>query len=148
MIKVVIVEDETMLCEFVVEALKDYPECEILDTYNDGIQAWEGLLKHQPDFIILDVNLPSLNGIEILNRIKQKIPKASVLLFSGFFTSGTIRKALKVGVDGIIEKTAGLAEMHTAIKKVIAGETYFDGGQGCSYRMISSLCRTPLLVEV
>ena len=125
MIKVVIIEDETMLRDFVVETLSDYPDCKIMGTYRDGIQAWEGCIEHEPDFAILDVNLPSLNGIEILHRIKQKLPNTKVLLFSGYFTSGTIRKALKAGVDGIIEKTAGLAEMHKALQKVMAGQTYF-----------------------
>lgn len=125
MIKVVIIEDETMLRDFVVEALTDYPDCEIKGTYGDGIQAWDGCVEHKPDFVILDVNLPSLNGIEILHRIKNKLPNTKVLLFSGYFTSGTIRKALKAGVEGVIEKTAGLAEMRTALEKVMAGETYF-----------------------
>lgn len=125
MIKVLIIEDETMLRDFVVEALSNYPECKILGTYGDGMQAWEGCVEHVPDFVILDVNLPSLNGIEILHRIKNKMPETRVLLFSGYFSSGTIRKALKSGVDGIIEKTAGLAEMHSALEKVMAGQTYF-----------------------
>ncbi|PJF38763.1 MAG: DNA-binding response regulator, partial [Phototrophicales bacterium] len=74
MIKVVIIEDETMLRDFVVEALSEYSDCKIMGTHGDGIQAWEGCLEHKPDFVILDVNLPSLNGIEILHRIKQKLP--------------------------------------------------------------------------
>lgn len=125
MIKVLIIEDETMLRDFVVEAISSYPDCKIMGTYGDGIQAWDGCLEHKPDFVILDVNLPSLNGIEILHRIKQKLPHTKVLLFSGYFTSGTIRKALKAGVEGIIEKTAGLAEMHKALEKVMQGQTYF-----------------------
>lgn len=125
MIKVVIIEDETMLRDFVVEAISTYDTCQIMGTYGDGMQAWEGCVEHEPDFVILDVNLPSLNGIEILHRLKQKMPETRVLLFSGYFTSGTIRKALKAGVDGVIEKTAGLGEMHKALEKVMAGQTYF-----------------------
>lgn len=123
--KVLVIEDETMLRDFVVEALGNYPNCELVGTYGDGLEAWEGCLKHEPEFIILDVNLPSLNGIEILNRIKAKLPDTRVLLFSGFFTTTTIRKALKAGVEGIIEKTAGLEEMHKALQRVMAGQTYF-----------------------
>ncbi len=123
--KIVIIEDETMLRDFIVESLASYPKCKIVGTYGDGIKAWEGCLELNPDFVILDVNLPSLNGIEILYRIKQKLPNTKVLLFSGFFTSSIIRKALKSGVDGIIEKTAGLSEMHIALTKVMAGQTYF-----------------------
>lgn len=125
MTKVLVIEDETMLRDFVVEALESYPECELAGTYGDGLEAWEGCLKHEPDFVILDVNLPSLNGIEILGRLKAKFPETKVLLFSGFFTTSTIRKALKAGVEGIIEKTAGLEEMHKALQKVMAGQSYF-----------------------
>ncbi len=122
--KVVIIEDETMLRDLLVEVLQGYPGCTLVGTYGDGQEGWDACAKLKPDLVLSDVKLPSLNGLEILRRIKEKAPQTVVLLFSAYFSSGMVRQALKAGANGIIEKTAGLAEMQKAIKTVLAGETY------------------------
>jgi DNA-binding NarL/FixJ family response regulator len=125
MTRILIIEDEIMLSDFVADALNNHIDCEIVGKFEDGLKGVEACFEYKPDFVILDVNLPSLNGIEVLKRIKQKLPKTKVLLFSAYFNRSIIKKALKAGVEGIIEKTARLTEMNEAIDKVIAGETYF-----------------------
>ena len=113
-----------MVRDLMVEVLGDYPECKLAGTYGDGLQGWEGVCEHHPDFILSDIKVPSVNGLEILRRVKQKFPNTMVLLFSAYFSTGMVRQALKAGVNGMIEKTAGLTEMHKAIESVLAGETY------------------------
>lgn len=122
---VIIVEDEVMLSDLVVQALSEHKECKVIATYGDGLEAWDGCMEHKPDIVMLDINLPSLNGLELLEQIKHKLPKTKVLLFSAHFNHSTIRKALKSGVEGMIEKTTGMSELHNAIQKVMDGETYF-----------------------
>jgi len=122
--KVVIIEDETMVRDLMVEVLSNYEECKLAGTCGDGLEGWEGICELKPDFILSDIKVPSVNGLEILRRVKQKYPNVVVLLFSAYFSTGMVRQALKAGVNGMIEKTAGLQEMHKAIESVLAGETY------------------------
>ncbi|MGF1449004.1 MAG: response regulator [Opitutales bacterium] len=122
--KVVIIEDETMVRDLMVEVLGAYANCKLVGTFGDGLEGWEGVQELKPDFVLSDIKVPSINGLEVLRRIKAKMPHTLVLLFSAYFSTGMVRQALKAGVNGMIEKTAGLAEMHKAIESVLAGETY------------------------
>jgi len=122
--KVVIIEDETIVRDLMVEVLQAYPQCKLVGTFGDGLEGWNGVQELKPDFIISDIKMPSLNGLELLRRVKDKFNNTQVMLFSAYFSTGMVRQALKAGVNGMIEKTAGLAEMHKAIEAVLAGETY------------------------
>ncbi|MGF1483131.1 MAG: response regulator [Opitutales bacterium] len=122
--KVVIIEDETMVRDLMVEVVANYSNCKLVGTFGDGLEGWEGVQELKPDFVLSDIKIPSINGLEVLRRIKAKMPHTLVLLFSAYFSTGMVRQALKAGVNGMIEKTAGLSEMHKAIESVLAGETY------------------------
>jgi DNA-binding NarL/FixJ family response regulator len=122
--KVVIIEDETMVRDLMVEVIGSYPNCKLVGTFGDGLEGWEGVQELKPEFVLSDIKVPSINGLEVLRRIKAKLPHTVVLLFSAYFSTGMVRQALKAGVNGMIEKTAGLTEMHKAIESVLAGETY------------------------
>jgi DNA-binding NarL/FixJ family response regulator len=74
--------------------------------------------------VLLDIKIPSLNGLEILRRVRENLPNCTVLLVSAYFSPSMVRQALKSGAHGIIEKTAGLAEMEKALRAVIDGGTY------------------------
>jgi len=125
MIKTVIVEDDTMFCDFLTKELGSYPECDILATYDDGYLAWNEISVSHPDFVILDIGLPSLNGIEILKRVKKAFPETHILLVSGVFTKNNVHNALKAGAEGMVEKTARLSDMREAIRQVLEGGTYY-----------------------
>jgi DNA-binding NarL/FixJ family response regulator len=122
--RVIIIEDETMLRDLLAELLKSFPLCTLSGTYGDGLEGWKALQKIKPDMVLLDIKIPSLNGLEILRRTHEELPDCHVLLFSAFFTTGMVRQALKSGANGIIEKTAGLSEMEKAIRAVLDGGTY------------------------
>jgi DNA-binding NarL/FixJ family response regulator len=126
--RVVIIEDETMLRDLLAELLKSFPLCTLAGTFGDGIEGLKGLQKIKPDMVILDIKIPSLNGLEVLRRLREELPNCHVLLFSAFFSTSMVRQALKAGANGIIEKTAGLPEMEKAIRAVIDGGTYLGPG--------------------
>jgi DNA-binding NarL/FixJ family response regulator len=80
--------------------------------------------KLQPDVVMLDLKLPSMNGMEVLRHISQFMPECRVLLFSAYFSPETVRQALKSGAQGLMEKTAGLAELQKALHALIDGGVY------------------------
>lgn len=125
MSKVIIIEDEVMLRELLVEIFKGFPQIQLLGTYGDGMEGWNQCQAQKPDLVILDMKLPSLNGLEILRHIKSELPATRVLLFSGIFSPTAIKQALQHGVDGIIEKASGLSEMTTALSKMLQGEQFY-----------------------
>lgn len=134
--RVVIIEDETMLRDLLVEVLKQYPSCELIGTFSDGIEARDQCGKLKPDIVFLDVMVPSINGLEILKYIKSKLARTRVLLFSSYFSPEGIRQALKVGADVVLEKTSGLDELHKAIAKILVGDPHMGPGVVKALRQI------------
>lgn len=124
--RIIIIEDETMVLDLLVQVLKRYSDCTLVGTYSDGLEGWEGIVEHKPDFVLTDIRLPSINGLEILRRVREAQPRCMVMLFSAYISSGMVRQALKAGANGIIEKTAGLPEMEKALRVVLEGGTYLS----------------------
>ena len=80
--KVIVIEDQTILLDLICKYLESIPTFEIVGRTGDGREGYELCLKHRPDFLILDIMLPNLNGMEILDRLKNKSPRTRILVFS------------------------------------------------------------------
>jgi len=122
--RLVIIEDEVMMRDLIAEVLKRFSLCSLAGTSGDGLEGWKLVQKLQPDLVMLDLKLPSMNGLEVLRHISQLLPGCRVLLFSAYFSPDTVRQALKSGAQGLMEKTAGLAELHKALHALIDGTVY------------------------
>ena len=114
-----------MICRL----LESYPTFQLAGRTGDGLEGFELCLKHEPDLLILDVMLPNLNGMEILHRLKTQKPQTRVLVFSAINKNEVVRKLLESGVDGFLEKDAGLDEMEKAVHCVANGQPYVANGQ-------------------
>lgn len=122
---VVIVEDQTAVREMISHIVKADPSFEVVAETGDGHSALELCLKQQPDFIILDVMLPGLNGGEVLRRLAKQLKQTRVLVFSGYQNPPLVREMLQAGAHGFVEKSAPLAELKKGIEIVANGGSYF-----------------------
>lgn len=120
--KVFVIEDEKLLRDLLMEVLRADPTLDIVGSVGDGQVGYTQCLKLKPHMVILDVLLPSLNGMEIASRLKAEMPWIKILIFSAVFKRGTLRKILKCKVNGIVEKSAGLDELDKAIQAVASGQ--------------------------
>lgn len=123
--KVVIIEDEVLLRDLISELLETHRDLELVGSSGDGLEGYKICQEKKPNLVILDVRLPSLNGIEISNRLKSEFPNTKILVFSGMFSLGVIKRVMMAKVNGIIEKSAGLQEMEKAITAVASGQSYY-----------------------
>jgi DNA-binding NarL/FixJ family response regulator len=122
---VAIIEDQTAIREMVSQSILDPKHFEVIIESGDGLEGCELCLEKRPDFVILDVMLPNLNGTEVLRRFKKELPDARVLIFSGYQTSGLVRELLQAGAHGFVEKSAPLSELRKGIEIVSSGGSYF-----------------------
>lgn len=125
--RVAIIEDQTAVRDMIVQIVKSHDEFEIVCESGDGRNALEMCLEHKPDFIILDVMLPGLNGTEILRRLSRSLPKCRVLVFSGYQDPALLRELVEAGAHGFIGKSASLMELRKGLEIVASGGTYFSG---------------------
>ncbi len=122
---VAIIEDQTAIREMVSQAVLDPTEFEVIIESGDGLNGCELCLEKKPDFVILDVMLPNLNGTEVLRRFSKSLINTRVLIFSGYQTPGLIRELLQAGAHGFVEKAAPLSELRKGVEIVSSGGSYF-----------------------
>jgi len=122
---VAIIEDQTAVREMLSQAILDPSRFEVVLESGDGLSGCNRCLELKPDFIILDVMLPNLNGTELLRRFAKDLPETRVLIFSGYQTPGLVRELLQAGAHGFVEKSAPLTELKKGIEIVSSGGSYF-----------------------
>ncbi len=124
---VYIIEDEEILRNLLSTFFANsFPDLEVLGMTGDGGEGVEQCLKLAPDLVIVDIQLPEVNGLEILHLLKRKFPKIKILIFTGKTSPTTVKIAVKGNADGFINKISGLEELEQAIKAAQNDEQYFS----------------------
>ena len=125
-VKILLADDHPIVrqgMKSLVEAQKDLI---VVGEASDGLQAVELVEKLKPDILILDLMMPSLNGMEVLKRIQGSTPRTRVIVLSMHSADGYVIKAVRSGASGYIVKETGPSELIQAISSVLAGEIYLS----------------------
>lgn len=125
-IKVMIAEDHTMIREGLKQLLELEPDIRVIADFADGKTAVENYLKVRPDVVVLDINMPILNGLEALERIKAMDGSARVVMLTIHHDRQYLLKALELGALGYILKDAEAAVLIDAVRNAHAGQTYIQ----------------------
>jgi len=123
---VVVVEDQTAICEMIIEMLEFRGVYRVLGSTADGTEGLALAKQLQPDILILDILLPGISGLEVLRQLHDKQPDLKVLVFSGKSEKQLARGMLSLGVRGFVPKSARLSELRQAVDAVAAGDTWFS----------------------
>jgi DNA-binding NarL/FixJ family response regulator len=97
---------------------------QIIGQVTDGLQAVQKAEELQPDLIVLDIGLPSLNGIEVARGVRKLTPKSKILFLSQESLPDVVREALRTGARGFVLKTDAGSELLTALSAVLRGENF------------------------
>ncbi|MFA9485364.1 response regulator [Moraxella haemolytica] len=125
-IKVLVVDDHDLVRMGIARMLDDDVNIEVIAEADDGDIAVQLARRHRPNIVLLDVNMPNMDGVEATRRIKQIDINIKVLAVSSLSAQPYPSMLLKAGVDGYITKGTPLDEMIRAIKKVHGGGKYFS----------------------
>lgn len=99
---------------------------DVVDTVSNGREAVLSTWNHHPDIVLMDLVMPSLNGIEATGQIKRDYPDTRVVVLSGLTDEDTIVSALRAGADGYLSKNCEVAELILGLQAVNRGHTYFS----------------------
>ncbi len=122
--RVLIVEDSDLFRSFVCSAFAKRPELQVIGEVTDGLLAVRSAKELQPDLIVLDIGLPSLNGIEVARRIRKLSPKSKILFLSQETSADVVEEALSTGAQGYVVKTDAGRELLEAVNAVLRGEPF------------------------
>lgn len=125
-IKVMITDDHVLMREGIKQLLEFDGSIEVIAEAADGIECLEKLETVKPDILLLDINMPNKNGIEVLQEIKKKKIEVKVLILTVHNEVEYLLKAVDIGVDGYILKDSESAELKKAINHILDGENYIQ----------------------
>lgn len=125
-ITVFIADDHAVVRDGLTFMLSAQPDIDVIGDAADGNYAVQQVKKLKPDVVIMDINMPELNGIEATHQIRQVSPSSQVIILSMYATNEHIFQALQAGVCGyLLKETAGV-EIVDAVRTVHAGRRYLS----------------------
>jgi CheY-like chemotaxis protein len=122
--RVLVVDDHEPFRRFICSTLREKPELQIVGEVSDGLQAVQKAEELQPDLIVLDIGLPTLNGIEAARRIRKLSPESKILFMSQESSDDVVREALGTGARGYVVKTDAGGDLLEGVNTVLRGERF------------------------
>ena len=127
-VRVLVVDDYEAFRRFVCSTLGKRPELQIICEASDGLEAVHKAQELQPDLIVLDIGLPTLNGIEAARRIRNLSPESKILFVSQESSADVVQEALSLGALGYMVKTHAGSELLAAVEAVRQGRQFLSSG--------------------
>lgn len=125
-IKVMLADDHILMREGIRQLLEFDGDIEVIDEANDGEECLEKIEISKPQVLLLDINMPKKNGIEVLEEIKKRKLDVKVLILTVHDEIEYLLKAVDIGVDGYILKDSESAELKRAINIIANKESYIQ----------------------
>ena len=125
-IRVLLADDHTIVRKGLYSLLEDEEDITVIGEAEDGYEATQKILELRPDVVIMDIGMPSLNGLEALKVLKKDLPEIKVLILTMHANEEYIIEALKSGACGYLLKKSAPGELTSAIRIANAGETYLS----------------------
>lgn len=120
-IRVLIADDHTVVRKGIRTLLMTEPGLEVVGEAGDGAEAIQQFRALQPDVLLLDMQMPVRNGVEVINELKQTFPEARILILTSFSEDETVFTAIKAGAMGYLLKDSSPEELIQAIRDVYQG---------------------------
>jgi DNA-binding NarL/FixJ family response regulator len=121
---VLLADDHTLVRAGLRSLLESIPGVEVVAETGDGREALELIGTERPDVALLDIGMPSLNGLEVAKRAAKESPRTRVVMLSMHADASYVRQALRAGASGYLLKGAAVSELPLALQAVMRGETY------------------------
>lgn len=144
MMTAILIDDEPLARSIISEYLSDYNEIQIVEECNDGFEGAKAIMQHQPDLIFLDIQMPKINGFEMLELIDQQ----PAVIFTTAFDEYAIRAFEKYAVDYLL-KPISKARFDQAIAKFFQQRNLKNNSdQEQAKKMIDTISATPSLERI
>lgn len=123
---ILIVDDHIITRQGLRALLEKQPNMVVVAEAENGREGIKLALRHTPDIIVMDINMPGLNGVDATRQILAELPEASVIALSMYSDRSYVKGMLKAGAAGYLLKSCAFEELTHAIRTVKGGETYLS----------------------
>ncbi|MFK7757842.1 MAG: response regulator transcription factor, partial [Flavobacteriales bacterium] len=125
-IDIVIVDDHELVANGIAKYFEDKPEYKVIGKYYSPQVALEKIELLQPDIVLSDLDMPGLNGLEMISVAKQKSPQTKFVLLTMHLSKQLYQKAKQLGVEGYLPKSTDEEELFMCIAQLVKGKTYYS----------------------
>jgi DNA-binding NarL/FixJ family response regulator len=122
-IKVIIADDHPLIIKGITEILEKYPRFTIVNTYNNGHTLMQSTSLPDADVLLLDLNMPGKDGLQVLEKIKAMHLKLQILVLTSYFSKQLAEQCHAAGAKGYILKSDNLDKLADTILEVLDGKT-------------------------
>jgi DNA-binding NarL/FixJ family response regulator len=123
-IRILVVDNFGPLRRFICSTLQKQPKYQVIGEVSDGADAVQKAQELQPDLILLDIGLPTLNGFEVARRIRELAPRSKILFVSEDRSADIAESALGTGASGYVIKSNAARELLPAVGAVLEGKQF------------------------
>ena len=124
-IRVLIVDDQKFMRKALRRLLEVQPSFEVCGEASDGLQAVQKAVELKPQVIVMDINMPRLDGLEATRRIHKELPGIEVLIFTQYEPVQASHAAEDAGALGCVSKSEAVRQLVPAVKTISAHQPYF-----------------------
>lgn len=124
--KIIIVDDHQLVANGVAKFFENHESVEIIAVYNNPQEALSKVPILKPDILLTDLDMPELNGFDLIEKLKVHGLKTTYIILSMHLDQATIKKALAAGVSGYVPKNSTESEFVMCVDMVAKGESYFS----------------------
>jgi DNA-binding NarL/FixJ family response regulator len=125
-IRVFVADDQNLFREMLVGLLSLEDDISVVGEAHNGKEAMERIRELRPDVILIDINMPELNGIQITEMVKKEMGEIKVVVLTGYSQEDYIFEALQRGASGYLSKDISGEKVKEAIRTVFAGESLLE----------------------
>ena len=126
-IRVILSDDHQVIRDGLSAIMSSAEDIHVVGTAADGCEALELARKELPDVMVIDINMPNLNGIEATRQIQETLPEIKIVILSMHANKEHVYQALKAGASGYLIKDSSGSEVIEAIRTVVKGKRYLSG---------------------
>jgi DNA-binding NarL/FixJ family response regulator len=125
-ITVLLADDHRIVLEGIKAVLNSYPEIEVVGAVENGEEAINFLKKQVTDVVVLDINMPKMDGLTCARRLKSIYPNIKIVILTMYAQKSFVSEIIKLGIDGCLLKSNTGSELGEAILRVNTGKAYYD----------------------
>jgi two-component system, NarL family, invasion response regulator UvrY len=126
LIKILVVDDHALIRRGMKQIFDDTPDLRVTGEAENGMQALKMVQENTYDLVLLDINMPDKNGIEVLKKIKTFSPHLPLLILSTYAEDQYALRAIKTGAAGYLNKGSAPEQLVIAIRQVASGKKYIS----------------------
>ncbi len=145
MIKILIADDQEIVCEGLKKILQSDPDIKVIGIANNGQQALD-LVHHQtPDLVLMDLQMPIMNGVQAIRQLRKTHPDLPVIVLTTYMDDKWLFDAIRAGATGYLLKDSPRQELIDAIKGTLSGNVYLD--PSVARKVLDSVAASPEPIE-